>query len=109
MDRQPPTRTGVWAGHLTCSDSQWSLHCMAKWGIPGTEGSPFLPLFPASPAATSAQARNSGRPKCWGAGPMPRRGAVTAEDTLCPLKVTSSPHTPSLGSGSRGAGWGVWP
>ena len=42
MDRQPPTRTGVWAGHLTCSDSQWSLHCVAKWGIPGTEGSPFL-------------------------------------------------------------------
>lgn len=63
-----------------------------------------LPLFPASPAAASTQARNSGRLEQRGMGPMPGRAPVPAEDRHCPA-VTSSPCTPSLDASSLTECW----
>ena len=64
---------------------QWSLHCVAKWGILGTEGSPFLPLSrkPSNHLCAGQKLREA---KVLGRRAMPRRGVVTAEDTLCPRK-----------------------
>ena len=86
----------------------WSLHCVAKWGILGTEGSPFLPLSrkPSNHLCAGQKLREA---KVLGRRANAAERSSYRRGHTLPPKVTSSPHTLSLDSGSHGAGWGLRP
>lgn len=84
-------------------------------GYGGAEESLFLPLFSASPAAASVRLESQGGQSAGVRGQCRREWLSPQRTDTAPLKVTSSPRTPSLDSGSLtvlaslGGGWGLRP